>query len=50
MNLQEQIKKEYDAADDKLQFLNEIRKYISSLSPEKIFSHAVFSESIAGFS
>lgn len=34
MNLQENIKKEFDAAKDKLQFLNDLRKYISSLSPE----------------
>ena len=36
MNLQENIKKEFDAAKDKVQFLNDLRKYISSLSPEKV--------------
>ncbi len=36
MNLKENIKKEFDAAQDKVAFLNDIRKYISSLSPENV--------------
>ncbi len=34
MDLKELIKKEYEAATDKVAFLNETRKYISSLSPQ----------------
>lgn len=36
MNLKDNIKNEFDAAGDKVQFLNDIRKFISSLSPENI--------------
>lgn len=36
MNLKELIKKEFEAAPDKVAFLNDIRKYISSMSPENV--------------
>ena len=35
MNIKDEIKKELDAAQDKLAYLNDLRKYISTLSPEK---------------
>ena len=35
-NLKEQIKQAFDEAPDKIVFLNELRQYISSLSPENV--------------
>lgn len=36
MNIREEIKKEFDAAQDKLAYLNDLRKYLSTLSPENV--------------
>lgn len=36
MNLKENIKKEFESSVDKMQFINELRKYISSLSLENV--------------
>ena len=35
-NLRETIKKAFDEAPDKIEFLNELRQYVSTLSPENV--------------
>lgn len=36
MKIQEEIKKEFESAANKMQFLNDLRKFISELSPENV--------------